>query len=148
MSSTPFTAAPAVPGDNPPRLSTDRCLELLRGAMAGHLALSQGALPLVLPVTCALDGDHLLMARAGSGHLAWALSHPGIVAFQTAATSLDGRWRFEVLVRGPATIVGDALLTDQTPPPLPLVATDKTVVLRISMELITGWQYNSSPAKA
>jgi hypothetical protein len=116
--------------------------------MAGHLALSQGALPLVLPVTCALEGDHLLMARAGSGHLGGALSQPGIVAFQTAATSLDGKWRFEVLVRGPATIVGGDLLAEQTPPPLPLVPTYSTVVLRISMELITGWQYSSSPANA
>ena len=49
-----------------PRLTAERCRSLLAAASGGHLALSQGALPLVVPVTCAVEGDNLLV-RAGLG---------------------------------------------------------------------------------
>ena len=52
----------APPTAQPPNGAV-RCWPPPRG---GHLALSQGALPLVVPVTCALDGEDLLV-RAGLG---------------------------------------------------------------------------------
>ena len=51
----------------PPRLSPERCRTLLREAKNGYLALSRSALPIVLPVSCALDGESLLL-RAGQAH--------------------------------------------------------------------------------
>lgn len=134
-----------------PRLSIERCYSLLRSALAGHLALSQGALPLVLPVTCLVEGQDLLV-RAGLGHLAQshlapAYVEPGIVAFQTAANSLDQSWRWEVLVRGHGVVLEPSLSPDRSPSPLPLVADELTAVLRINMELVTGWQYGTSPSK-
>jgi hypothetical protein len=48
----------------PRRISWEASLALLRTASAGHLALSQGALPLVVPVTCRLDGGRLVLRAA------------------------------------------------------------------------------------
>ncbi|HMK96641.1 MAG TPA: pyridoxamine 5'-phosphate oxidase family protein [Acidimicrobiales bacterium] len=139
----PLTAAEPVPGLGLiPRLAPQRCRALLSGAIAGHLALSQGALPLVVPVTCAVDGDYLLV-RAGRGWLARATFEPGIVAFQTASTSFNQDWRWEVVVQGPAEVLASP--AGDVPPPLPLIPNEMTNVLRIRMEIVTGWQYGSTP---
>jgi hypothetical protein len=98
--------------------------------MAGYLALSQGALPIVVPVSCALDGDSLLV-RAGPDLVGRVPLQPGIVAFGTTMTSLDESSRWEVVSR-------------TVPPPLSHVDDASTAVLRISLELLTGWQYDSS----
>ena len=66
----------------PPRLSPERCRTLLREAKDGYLALSRGALPIVVPVSCALDDDALLGA-GGAGSLDRVTAQPGVVAFGT-----------------------------------------------------------------
>lgn len=127
------------------RLDVARCYELLGGCSAGHLALSQGALPVVVPVTSVIQGEHLLV-RAGTGHLVHANFKPGIVAFQTGATSPDQAWRWEVLVRGPAEALANEPPPEVTPPSLPLLEVAGTIVLRIGVQLVTGWQYGVGPA--
>ncbi len=82
-----------------PHLSDEGCRSLLASASGGHLALSQNALPFVVPVTCVLDGDALLV-RAGLGLLGKVPPRPGVVAFETAGASINGGWRWEVLVQG------------------------------------------------
>jgi hypothetical protein len=111
--------------------------------MAGYLALSQGALPIVVPVSCALDGDSLLV-RAGPDLVGRVPLQPGIVAFGTTMTSLDESSRWEVLVRGRAEIE-HCTLHRAIPPPLSHVDAGSTAVLRISLELLTGWRYDSYP---
>lgn len=125
-------------------LAAGRCHSLLRSAVAGHLALSQAALPVVMPVTCAVDGRQLLV-RASVEPLGLAAVGPGIVAFQTAATAIDGRWRCEVMVRGPASLVAGLVPAEQAPPMLAFVPLDGTVILQVGMELVTGWQYTLAP---
>ena len=125
-----------------PRLSAECCRALLGRASSGHLALSQGALPLVVPVTCTLAGERLIV-RAGLGLLGRVPRHPGIVAFETAGTNPEGIWRWEVLVQGRAEVLTE-LVGDHAPPQLDLVDSDLTTVLCISMELVTGWQYGAS----
>ncbi|MHB1496454.1 MAG: pyridoxamine 5'-phosphate oxidase family protein [Acidimicrobiales bacterium] len=125
------------------RLLPARCMQLLASASSGHLALSQGALPLVVPVTCSLDGGRLLV-RAALGLLGASLGQPGVVAFHTGATSPDQSERWEVLVQGRAELHGREAPRQArrpNPPGLPLVAEDATVVLSVSIELVTGWQY-------
>jgi hypothetical protein len=126
-----------------PRLSSERCCCLLARASWGHLALSQGALPLVVPVASAVDGDRLLV-RAGIGLLGRVARHPGVVAFETSATSPDGTWRWEVLVQGHAEVLPEKPGA-KVPPKLPLVDSALTTALCITMELVTGWQYGSPP---
>jgi len=121
------------------RIGPERCRSLLSGALDGHLALSRGALPIVVPVSCALDVGSLLV-RAGQGLLGGVLSLPGIVAFHTTIVSLDESRRWEVLVRGRAKVVHDSAARE-LPPPLPLIDSNLTTVLRVGLELLTGWQY-------
>jgi Pyridoxamine 5'-phosphate oxidase len=127
----------AVEPATPTPLSPERCRTLLREAKDGYLALSRGALPIVLPVSCALDGESLLL-RAGPGSLDRVTAQPGIVAFGTTVSSAD-RCRSEVLVQGRAENVRDPA-TD-VPPRLPLINSSLTTVFRVTLELLTGWQY-------
>jgi nitroimidazol reductase NimA-like FMN-containing flavoprotein (pyridoxamine 5'-phosphate oxidase superfamily) len=127
----------------PPRISAELCRTLLGGAVHGHLALSQGALPLVVPVSCALAGDYLL-ARAALGWLGRSAFEPGVVAFAISDSSGDQSRMWEVLVRGRAEVI-EIVPGTAVPPPLPLVENERTTVFRISMELLTGWQYGPPP---
>ena len=127
----------------PEPVPSGRCLQLLANATSGYLALSQGALPLVVPVSCALDGGRLLV-RAGLGLLGATSSQPGVVAFHTSVTSPDGNTRWEVLVQGRAEFDRGPELAKRArsvPPALALVAEEATVVLSISVELIAGREY-------
>jgi hypothetical protein len=131
------------------RLSEERCRSLLASASSGHLALSQSALPLIVPVSCVLDGDALVV-RAGLGLAGKVPLKPGVVAFETAAASINGAWRWEVLVQGHCELV-DGGVAPRNPPQLTLVDPSLTTVLWMRMERLTGWQYgieNSSVAHA
>ena len=122
----------------PPRLSPERCRTLLNKAEDGYLALSRGALPIVLAVSCAVDGESLFV-RAGPTSLDRVVGQPGVVAFATTILSGDGTSRWEVLVQGRAEIEqGPAA---DVPPRLPLIDSGYTTVFRVTMELLTGWQY-------
>ncbi|HTT91192.1 MAG TPA: pyridoxamine 5'-phosphate oxidase family protein [Acidimicrobiales bacterium] len=122
----------------PPRLSPERCRSLLAEATDGYLALSRGALPVVLPVTCALDGESLLV-RAGPGSLDRITPHPGVVAFGTTIPSPDGARRWEVLVQGTAEAVRHP--TRDVPPRFPIISSSLTTVFRVTLDLLTGWEY-------
>ncbi len=137
----------------PPRLSPDRCRSLLAEATDGYLALSQGALPVVLPVTCALDGESLLV-RAGPGSLDRLSSQPGVVAFGTTIPSDQGpsghgpsdhgpsdhgTCRWEIMVQGRAERVCHP--ASNVPPRFPLINNSLTTVFRVTLELLTGWEY-------
>jgi hypothetical protein len=111
---------------------------LLREAKAGYLALSRGALPIVLPVSCSLDGESVLL-RAGPRSLDRVTAQPGVVAFATTILSGDGTSRWEVLVQGRGENVSSPA-TD-VPPQLPLINSSLTIVFRVTLELLTGWQY-------
>jgi hypothetical protein len=126
-----------------PPLSAERCRSVLSSASSGYLALSQNALPFVVPVTCVLDGD-ALMVRAGLGLLGKVPLQPGVVAFETGGASIDGRSRWEVLVQGHCELTDEALVLE-SPPQLTLVEPRLTTVLRMRMELISGWQYDAAP---
>ncbi|HUC13031.1 MAG TPA: pyridoxamine 5'-phosphate oxidase family protein [Acidimicrobiales bacterium] len=133
-----------VPPHGPvPRLSDERCRFILASASSGYLALSQNALPFVVPVTCVLDGDALVV-RAGLGLLGKVPLHLGVVAFETGGASVDGRSRWEVLVQGHCEPTDEGLVS-KSPPQLSLIDPGVTTVLRMRMELITGWQYGIAP---
>jgi uncharacterized protein len=132
---TPISGAE---GASAERLSADRCRALLARSSFGHLALSQGALPLVVPVTYALDGERLLV-RAGLFLIAKD-PVPGVVAFGTGGTTRGDGATWEVLVQGRAEVT-DEVQAPKSPPQFPLIDGTLTTVLRVSMERLTGWQF-------
>ena len=128
----------AVEPSAPPRLSPERCRSLLGEATDGYLALSRGALPVVVPVSCSLDGGSLLV-RAGPGLLDRVAAQPVVVAFGTTIPSADGSVRWEVLVQGRAELVRST--DNDVPPRLPLTKNELTTVFRLNLELLTGWEF-------
>jgi hypothetical protein len=122
-----------------PRLSEERCRSILASVPSGYLALSQNALPFVVPVTCVFDGDALLV-RAGLGLLGKVRLQPGVVAFETGGASIDGRSRWEVMVQGRCELTEEAF-EPKRPPQLALVDPSLTTVLRVRIEVLMGWQY-------
>jgi hypothetical protein len=125
-----------------PHLSEQECRVLLAGASSGHLALSQSALPIVVPVTCALDGSALVV-RAGLGLIGRVPLQPGVVAFATAGTSPGEGWGWEVLVQGRCDVSPEGL-PRKSPPPLGMVDNALTTVLLVQMERLTGRLYGSA----
>jgi hypothetical protein len=123
------------------RLSDECCRSLLASASSGHLALSHSALPLVVPVTCVLDGDALIV-RAQLGLVGKVPREPGVVALETAGASSNGAWRWEVLVQGHCELADEGL-TPKSPPQLTLVDPSLTTVLRMRMERLYGWHYGT-----
>jgi Pyridoxamine 5'-phosphate oxidase len=122
----------------PPRLNAERCRSLLGEAKGGYLALTRGALPIVLPVTCALDGE-MVLVRAGPGSLDRITPQPGVVAFGTTIQSPDGTCLWEVLVQGRAETVRHPAA--DVPPRLPFINNTLTTVFRVTLDLLTGWEY-------
>lgn len=124
----------------PQPLCADRCRALLAGISRGHLAVSQAALPVVVPVVYKLVGRDLLV-RAGLGLVGRVTLQPEVVAFETSNEAGDGSWAWEVLVQGRAEPLVSSGPAGPCPAQFPLVAPELTIVLRMHMERLTGWQY-------
>lgn len=119
------------------------CHGLLRTGAAGHLGVSKGALPIVVPVAYTLDDQHLWVF-AGPG-----LDHPApwrheVVALHAGAAEADGRWLWSVVVQGRAENVA----TGELPPDTAhrQVTPPASRCLRLSMDVVTGWQFGSFDA--
>ena len=118
---------------------------LLSATSSGHLAISQGALPVVVPVTFVLNGDDLLV-RARLGSEERVAFQPEVVAFETGGPLTDGTGAWEVLVQGRAATEpeprGDQPAgAGHWPAQLPFVGDAMSTVLRVQMERVTGWRY-------
>ncbi|MGC8627406.1 MAG: pyridoxamine 5'-phosphate oxidase family protein [Acidimicrobiales bacterium] len=125
------------------RLDLTTCRQLLASASNGHLAISQGALPVVAFVTCTVDGGDLLV-RARAGFAGRAAPEPEVVAFETGGISTDGMCAWEVLVQGRAIAEPATPGGARRSPPQFFVGEAMSVVLRVSMERVTGWRYRVS----
>jgi nitroimidazol reductase NimA-like FMN-containing flavoprotein (pyridoxamine 5'-phosphate oxidase superfamily) len=87
-------------------LSRDECLLLLADAHLGRVALSVGALPVVLPVNYTLmDGDIVVSTVSGSKMDA-ALAN-AVVAFEIDGADPFYHQGWSVLVRGMARLITD-----------------------------------------
>ena len=71
-------------------LDREECMRLLATATLGRIALTSGALPTVLPVNFALDGDRIVI-RTGRGSKLDAATRDAVVAFEV--DELEPTWR-------------------------------------------------------
>src|SRR6516165_11352239 len=62
-------------------LDRAECLHLLSGSVLGRIAVTVGALPVILPVNFLLDGDRILI-RTGKGTKLEAATRDAVVAFE------------------------------------------------------------------
>jgi nitroimidazol reductase NimA-like FMN-containing flavoprotein (pyridoxamine 5'-phosphate oxidase superfamily) len=87
-------------------LSVDECFELLSLAHVGRIALSIGALPVILPVNFHLLDDDVVVRSAPGTKMDAAVSHT-VVAFEADAFSPMDHTGWSVLVQGLADEISD-----------------------------------------
>jgi uncharacterized protein len=87
-------------------LGRAECFELLRSVPVGRIGLSMSALPVVLPVNFAVDGDRLVVRTAAGSKLDAALGG-AVVAFEADQIDTATGDAWSVLVRGSSAVLTD-----------------------------------------
>jgi hypothetical protein len=115
--STPAAVATVPHPDGPERPVTDRrgllvldledCLERLRSAPVGRLAFVHKGVPVILPVTHAMDGTNVVFRTTWGSKLEVAQA-AGSVAFEVDGVDESMRIGWSVLVKGTASIAYEA----------------------------------------
>jgi nitroimidazol reductase NimA-like FMN-containing flavoprotein (pyridoxamine 5'-phosphate oxidase superfamily) len=120
-------------------LGRDECLQLLAGSSVGRVAVSVGALPVILPVNFLCDGDRILI-RTGEGTKLAAAARDAVVAFEIDHVDPFSHAGWSVCVTGVAReIRDDKELTRIAALPLPHWTPNGVGhVVAISLELVTG----------
>jgi nitroimidazol reductase NimA-like FMN-containing flavoprotein (pyridoxamine 5'-phosphate oxidase superfamily) len=126
-------------------LDREECLRLLGTAVLGRIALTDGALPVVLPVNFHVVGDRILI-RTGQGTKLFAASNNSVVAFEV--DDIDPLWHsgWSVVVTGIASEMRHA----DEPVTAALIKASELLriprwaprggerIISISMEIVTG----------
>jgi nitroimidazol reductase NimA-like FMN-containing flavoprotein (pyridoxamine 5'-phosphate oxidase superfamily) len=87
-------------------LGRDECLRLLADRAFGRIALTSGALPVVLPVNYAMAGESVIL-KTGRGTKLDAATRNAVVAFEVDQVDEQARAGWSVLVTGVAEEVTD-----------------------------------------
>lgn len=85
-------------------LSREQCLALLSETSFGRVAVSQGALPLILPVNYAMDGPAIVF-RTRQGGLLDRTCRNSVVAFEIDTYDEDTRSGWSVVAVGVANVL-------------------------------------------
>lgn len=102
-----------VPDDaGPDVLDVDECIALLRSRPIGRVAISVGALPVVLPVNYRVQDDAVVFRTAKGTKLA-AATAGHVVAFEADDYDEDGRTGWSVLVQGRAEELTDPSMLER-----------------------------------
>ncbi len=72
-------------------LDRSECLRLLARGSVGRIAVTAAALPMILPVRYALDGEVVVLCVGVGSTLDQATRH-AVVAFEVDGADLDGEW--------------------------------------------------------
>jgi nitroimidazol reductase NimA-like FMN-containing flavoprotein (pyridoxamine 5'-phosphate oxidase superfamily) len=87
-------------------LSHDDCLRLLASVKIGRVAMATDTMPIVLPVTFALDGTRVVFCSTPGTKLYVALNN-AVVAFEADDVDPDLRFGWSVCLTGPARILSE-----------------------------------------
>lgn len=120
-------------------LSRAECLELLPTVSVGRVALSIGALPVVLPVRFVVDGESVVF-RTVSGSKLEAATRQAVVAFEADHIEPADETGWSVLLTGVAHHVEDpvALVGLRCLPLRPWIPVDADHFVRIPATTLTG----------
>ena len=121
-------------------LTANECFRLLQTAQVGRLALTQRALPVVIPVNFALEGQTIVI-RTGPGSILSAAKPPGVVvAFEVDEVDPETYSGWSVLVTGTMREVTDASETLRLSQLAlnPWVGGDRRHFVRVLPGLISG----------
>lgn len=120
-------------------LGTQECRALLGLAKVGRVGVCIGAIPAVLPVNFALDGDSVVF-RTGEGTTLKAATDRAVVAFQCDRVDEFEHSGWSVLVVGMARAVTDPGELERLRglPLRPWAPGQKDCYVRIPFELVSG----------
>ena len=120
-------------------LTRDECFTLLASAEIGRIAISARALPLILPVRFAMDGDCIVIATHDGTTLEGATRNT-VVAFEADGAASDGHVGWSVHVNGVACHVTDPITLDRLAAlPLPAWSAEQpTTFVAISTDHVAG----------
>src|SRR5436309_9845183 len=93
-------------------LDREECLRLLGTATLGRIGLQAKALPMVLPVNFAIDGDRIVI-RTGWGTKLDAATRGAVVAFECDSINAFDHTGWSVAVTGVAHEVSDVAEIDR-----------------------------------
>jgi nitroimidazol reductase NimA-like FMN-containing flavoprotein (pyridoxamine 5'-phosphate oxidase superfamily) len=82
-------------------LDREQCLRHLAGGGLGRIAVNVGALPAILPVHFALDGDHVVFS-IGAGTTLDRATRDAVVAFESDGHEAADGMQWSVMVTGVA----------------------------------------------
>jgi nitroimidazol reductase NimA-like FMN-containing flavoprotein (pyridoxamine 5'-phosphate oxidase superfamily) len=127
-------------------LEKEECLGLLSRPAVGRIALSVGALPVVLPVNFVLfDGDILI--RTAPGTKLQAAAANAVVAFEVDQVDPIGHTGWSVMVQGVASeITDDATVARARRAPLTPWAGADGCHLRIACQIVSGRRLSPTTA--
>lgn len=128
-------------------LDEDACYRLLSTVEVGRVVATAGALPLVVPVTFALDGRAVVFRTTPSGTLASA-TRGAVVAFEADVIDPRTRSGWSVVVTGvaaPVEEVSDLVRVEQLGL-VPWAAGERDHYVRITPGLVTGRRLHASAA--
>lgn len=92
-------------------MTADECRRLLAAGDIGRVAITVGALPLVLPVQYALQDDHLLLRTPGHHEVRDSIDGQ-VVGFEADRIDLDHGVGWCVSVTGTVRVMPGAVMTD------------------------------------
>jgi hypothetical protein len=118
-------------------LSDEECRRLLASQSVGRVGVSMAALPAILPVNYSMV-DGAVVFRTGDGVKLRAALHGNVVAFEVDHSDSDLHEGWSVLVIGLAEVVTDPVERDRCIPPTSWAGGDRSHVVRIRPELISG----------
>jgi uncharacterized protein len=122
-------------------IEVDECRELLGTQVLGRIAVSIGALPVVVPVLYALTDDHLVITVSANPGLYAALAN-NVVAFEVDHVDLGTHEGWTVLVVGRSR----PALGPSSPPPWSTAPRSRGPerLIRISLDRLSGLRVTSA----
>jgi nitroimidazol reductase NimA-like FMN-containing flavoprotein (pyridoxamine 5'-phosphate oxidase superfamily) len=124
----------------PETLARGECMRLLGQADIGRLALSSGALPIIVAVNYRVDDD-VVLVKTGAGEHLRAATDGTVVAFEADGIEPGTQAAWSVSIAGiarEATGRDDAAVPDW-------IAPDADRVVAISIERVTGYRVRLDP---
>lgn len=121
-------------------LDRSECFRLLSGAGVGRIAITSGSLPVVLPLSYAMDGDAIVV-ETGRGNNLESATAGAVVGFEVDNLHEHGHNAWTVMVTGVAQEVQDRAEIEHLRsllPAGPATYLGDERFVRISSELVTG----------
>lgn len=119
-------------------LSAEECRSRLAEQAVGRVSVTRGALPVIVPVNYAFDGNSIVFRTRGDARLAAACDE-SVIAFEIDELAADGTGGWSVLVLGVASLLDESehLLSLRLLPARP-TGTDHDQFVRLRMGVVTG----------